>query len=96
MLTQALERLFAVMENYPVLKSNENVMKLQEELTSTENRIAFARQLYNDLVANYMTKREVFPDNIIASLFAFHGAGYFSAEKAERSLPSADISIGKK
>ncbi|OGW47375.1 MAG: hypothetical protein A2Y66_03040 [Nitrospirae bacterium RBG_13_41_22] len=96
MLTQALERLFAVMENYPVLKSNENVMQLQEEFTSTENRIAFARQLYNDLVANYMTKREVFPDNIIASLFAFRGAEYFFAEKADRSRPAADISIGTK
>src|SRR3989337_2081733 len=96
MLTQALGKLFAVMENYPALKSNQNVMQLQEELTSTENRIAFARQLYNDLVANYMTKREVFPDNIIASLFAFRGAEYFSAEKADRSLPAADISIGTK
>lgn len=96
MLTQALEGLFAVMENYPVLKSNENVMQLQEELTSTENRIAFARQLYNDLVANYMTNREVFPDKIIASLFAFSGAEYFSAKKSDRSLPAADIGIGTK
>lgn len=92
MLTQALGRLYAVMENYPVLKSNENVMQLQEELTSTENRIAFARQLYNDLVANYMTKREIFPDRIIASLFAFRGAEYFSAERIDRVLPVADIS----
>ena len=96
MLTQALGRLFVVIENYPSLKSNENVMQLQEELTSTENRIAFARQLYNDLVANYMIKREVFPDNIIASLFAFRGAEYFSTEKADRILPVADISIGTK
>ena len=55
-LTQALKSLFAVMENYPVLKSNENVMELQEELVSTENKIAFSRQLYNDLVANLATK----------------------------------------
>jgi LemA protein len=96
MLTQSLDRLFMVIENYPSLKSNENVMQLQEELTSTENRIAFARQLYNDLVANYMTKREVFPDNIIASIFAFQGAEYFSADKSDRSLPVADISIGTK
>jgi LemA protein len=96
MLTQALDRLFMVVENYPSLKSNENVMQLQEELTSTENRIAFARQLYNDLVANYMIKREVFPDNIIASIFAFQGAEYFSADKSDRSLPAADISIGTK
>jgi LemA protein len=96
MLTQALDRLFMVIESYPLLKSNENVMQLQEELTSTENRIAFARQLYNDLVANYMTKREVFPDKIIASLFAFSGVEYFSAEKSDRSLPVADIGIGTK
>jgi LemA protein len=95
-LTQAIGRLFVVMENYPSLKSNENVMQLQEELTSTENRIAFARQLYNDLVANFRTKLEVFPDNIIASLFAFHSGEYFSADKSDRSLPAADISIGTK
>ncbi len=65
MLTQALGKLFAVMENYPTLKSNSNVMQLQEELTSTENRISFARQLYNDLVANYRTKLQVFPNNIV-------------------------------
>lgn len=61
MLTQTIGKLFAVMENYPALKSNENVMQLQEEITSTENKIAFARQLYNDLVANYRTKLQVFP-----------------------------------
>ncbi len=96
MLTDAIGRLFAVMENYPVLKSNENVMQLQEELTSTENRIAFARQLYNDLVANYRTRLEVFPDNIIASMFTFRGAEYFSIEKADRALPAADISVRRK
>jgi len=96
MLTQALGRLFAVVEKYPTLKSNENVMQLQEELTSTENRIAFARQLYNDLVANFRTKLEVFPDNIIASIFAFQIAEYFSSEEADRRLPAADISIRAK
>src|SRR4030043_1194127 len=95
-LTLALGRLFIVMENYPSLKSNENVMQLQEELTSTENRIAFARQLYNDLVANFRTKLEVFPDNIVASVFSFGTAEYFSAESTDRSLPAADISIGTK
>lgn len=90
MLTQALGNLFAVMENYPVLKSNENAMHLQEELVSTENRIAFSRQLYNDLVANFMTRREVFPDNLIASLFSFGGAEYFSAGQGDRAVPVAD------
>jgi LemA protein len=83
-LTVALKRLFAVMENYPLLKSNENVMELQEELTSTENKIAFSRQLYNDLVANFNTKREIFPNSIIASLFAFGEAEYFRIEEGER------------
>jgi LemA protein len=91
-LTQALSRLFAVIENYPVLRSNENVMHLQEELTSTENRIAFSRQLYNDLAANFATKIEVFPNNILASLFHFRKAEYFSAEEADKRLPVADIS----
>ncbi|NWF75807.1 MAG: LemA family protein [Nitrospirae bacterium] len=87
-LTQALSHLFAVIENYPVLKSNENVMELQEELTSTENKIAFSRQLYNDLVANFATKIEIFPNNIIASLFHFSKAEYFNAGEADKILPS--------
>lgn len=90
-LTQSLGSLFAVIENYPVLKSNENVMNLQEELVSTENRIAFARQLYNDLVANFRTRLEVFPDNIIAAAFAFKAMEFFSADKGDRSAPAADI-----
>lgn len=96
LLTQSLSRLFAVMENYPVLKSNENVMQLQEELTSTENRIAFSRQLYNDLVANFATKIEVFPNNFIASLFNFRKAEYFPIEEIDKSLPVADISTRPK
>ncbi|OGW41100.1 MAG: hypothetical protein A2Y97_12370 [Nitrospirae bacterium RBG_13_39_12] len=95
-LTLALGRLFIVMENYPSLKSNENVMQLQEELTSTENRIAFARQLYNDLVANFRTKLEVFPDNIVASIFAFQSVEFFSSEDTDKGLPVADISARTK
>jgi len=97
MLTQALGKLFAVMENYPQLKSNENVMQLQEELTSTENRIGFARQLYNDLVASYHIKQEVFPNNFVASIFkGFKKEEYYSAEDADRAVPVADLSIRKK
>lgn len=95
-LAKALDRLFAVMENYPVLKSNENVMQLQEELTSTENKIAFSRQLYNDLVANFATKIEVFPNNIVASLFSFQKAEYYSAEESDKGLPSAEIRMKQK
>jgi LemA protein len=90
-LTAALGTLFAVVERYPTLKSNENVMELQEELTSTENRIAFARQFYNDLVANFGIKIEVFPDNVIASIFSFQRAEFFSAEEEDRALPPADL-----
>src|SRR5574341_1120120 len=95
-LTEALGRLFAVMENYPALKSNENVMQLQEELTSTENRIAFARQLYNDLVANYRTKIQVFPNSLISSLFNFRPEEYFEAEEAARVVPGVNLSIDRK
>ncbi len=94
-LTQALGRLFAVMENYPDLKSNRNVMQLQEELTSTENRIAFARQLYNDLVANFRTRLQVFPSNIVASTFNFQAEEYFAAEEAARTAPAVDLSLRK-
>ena len=95
MLTQALGKLFAVMENYPVLKSNQNVMQLQEELTSNENRISFARQLYNDLVANYRTKLQVFPNNIISSMMNFHTEEYFEAEEAARTAPAVNLSLRK-
>ncbi|HEX9113157.1 MAG TPA: LemA family protein [Nitrospirota bacterium] len=95
MLTQALGKLFAVMENYPALKSNQNVMQLQEELTSTENRVAFARQLYNDLVANLRTKLQVFPNNIVSSLFNFQPEEYFGAEEADRAAPAVNLSLRK-
>ena len=88
-LSHTLNGLFAVMEAYPVLKSNQNVMHLQEELVSTENRIAFARQLYNDLVANYRTRLEVFPDTLVASACAFRPFEYFSVEPGDRELPKA-------
>lgn len=95
MLTQALGKLFAVMENYPALKSNQNAMQLQEELTSTENRIAFARQLYNDLVANYRTKLQVFPNNLVSSTFNFKSEDYFGAEEADRAVPGVNLSLRK-
>lgn len=97
MLTQALGKLFALVENYPDLKSNQNIMQLQEELTTTENRIGFARQLYNDLVANYSIKQEVFPNNIIVAIFSgFKKEEYFNIEETDRAVPKADISLRKK
>jgi LemA protein len=94
MLTQALGKLFAVMENYPQLRSNDNIMQLQEELTSTENRIGFARQFYNDLVAQYRTKQEVFPNNIFVGFIGgFNKEVYFEAEEEAKKAPQADIGI---
>jgi LemA protein len=95
MLTQTLGKLFAVMESYPDLKSNRNVMQLQEELTSTENRIAFARQLYNDLIANFRTKIQIFPNNIVSSMFNFQSEEYFGADETARAVPAVDLSLRK-
>lgn len=95
MLTQALGKLFALVENYPDLKSNQNVLQLQEELTSTENRIGFARQFYNDIVAQFNIKQEAFPSNIIASIFGFKLSDYFQAEAAAREVPTVDLSLNK-
>ncbi len=86
-LTQTLRSLFAVAENYPQLKANENMLKLQEELTTTENRIAFARQHYNDQVMKLNTKTEVFPTNLIASAFSFEKKDFFEVELAAEREP---------
>ncbi len=93
MLSAALGRLFALVENYPELKSNEDVLKLQEELTSTENRIGFARQFYNDMVARFNTRQEVFPNTLIAGAFGFRKADYFQAEEAAKVVPQVDLSL---
>ena len=92
-LTGALGRLLAVAENYPDLKANQNMMQLTEELTSTENKVAFARQAYNDSVMTYNTKREVFPTNIIAGIFNFAAAELFQVDNAaERQAPKVSFS----
>jgi len=85
-LTGALGRLMVVAEAYPDLKANQNMMQLTEELTSTENKVAFARQAYNDSVMAYNTKREVFPTNIVAGMFQFDLAELFEIENAEEKL----------
>jgi LemA protein len=84
MLTGALKTLFAVAENYPELKANQNFMMLQEELSGTESKIAYARQFYNDSVLKYDNKREKFPSNIIANMFGFKEREYFEVAEAER------------
>jgi len=78
-----LGRLFAVAEAYPDLKANQTMMQLSEELTSTENRIAFARQAYNDAVMTFNNAREVFPASVIAGMFNFSAASSFEVEKPE-------------
>lgn len=91
-LTGSLGRLFALSEAYPDLKANTTMNQLMEELTSTENKVAFARQAYNDSVMAYNTAREVFPNNIIAGMFNFTAAELFVVEKAEeREAPKVSF-----
>jgi LemA protein len=84
MLTGALKSLFAVAENYPQLKANENFKMLQEELAGTESKVAYARQFYNDNVMSYNIKVQSFPSNIIASTFGFKQRDYFQSEETAR------------
>jgi LemA protein len=90
----ALGRLLAVFEAYPDLKANQNVLALQEELTSTENKIAFARQAYNDSVMEYNTRRESFPDNVFTGMFGFAAAELLAATESaeERRAPKVSFS----
>jgi LemA protein len=93
-LTQTLSRLFALAENYPNLKANESVKTLMEELTSTENKIGFARQFYNDVATRFNTAQQVFPDNLIAQAFKFQPVELFEiTESMEREVPKVDLNI---
>lgn len=95
-LSGALNKLFALVENYPTLKSNENVKQLQEELTSTENKISFARQFYNDIATKFNIAQQVFPANIIAAMFNFKPSELFEIKsEAEREVPKVDLSLKK-
>lgn len=92
MLTGALKSLFAVSEAYPDLKANTNFMQLQEELTSTENKVAFARQFYNDRVLVYNNQRETFPANIVAGMFNFDRRPFFEVVEPEvREAPQVSF-----
>jgi LemA protein len=92
-LTQTMGRLFALAEAYPDLKANQNMMQLSEELTSTENKVAFARQAYNDAVMGYNNKREVFPSSIVASMFNFVAAALLEIDNpAKREAPQVKFS----
>ena len=91
-LTQALGRLIAVAENYPILKSNDNVKMLQEELSGTENKVGFARQFYNDIATKFNTAQEVFPTNVFAGMFGFKPAELFEIiDAVEREAPVVDL-----
>jgi LemA protein len=83
-LTETLKTLFAVAENYPQLKANENFLRLQEELSATENKIAFARQFYNDIVMSYNIAIQRFPSSIIAGIFKFNAEDFYSIPETEK------------
>lgn len=91
-LTQALGRLFALSENYPQLKATANIQQLQEELVSTENKVGFARQLYNDVATSYNTAQQQFPTNLVAGLAKAVPAELWEIEdQAERAVPNVDL-----
>jgi len=91
-LTEAISRFMAVVENYPELKANQNFLALQEELASTENKIGFSRQNYNDQVLHYNNKTQMFPSNIVAGLFGFTKRDFFEIETpAEREVPKVSF-----
>ena len=91
LLTGALRQLFAVSEAYPDLKANQNFLALQEELTATEGRIAYARQFYNDSVLGYNNRLEVFPTVVIARTFGFTRREYFEADDGARVVPTVEF-----
>ncbi len=93
-LTQSLRQLFALAEAYPDLKANENFLALQEELTGTESRIAYARQFYNESILSYDNALESFPSNIIGGAFSFKPRPYFEAETASREPVRVDFGQG--
>ena len=92
-LSQALGRLLAVAENYPTLKSNDNVKMLQEELSATENKVGFARQFYNDIATKFNIAQQVFPTNIFAGMLGFKPAELFEiTSEGDREVPTVDLS----
>ena len=90
-LTSTLKTLFAVAENYPELKANENFKELQAQLAQTEDKIAYSRQFYNDTVLMYNNKCQTFPSNLIAGIFGFNEADFFEAAGEARSLPKVEF-----
>jgi len=91
-LTGALRSLFAVAENYPDLKASQNFLELQEQVTGTEDKIAFARQFYNTSVRDYLTAMQTFPRNLYASAFGFQPVPYLETDEADKEVPKVDFS----
>ena len=95
-LSGSLRQMFALFENYPNLKSNENVSKLQEELSSTENKISFARQFYNDIATQFNIAQQTFPTNMISNNFGFKAAELFEiTDASEKEVPKVDLDFNK-
>ena len=94
-LTSTLRSLFAVVENYPDLKANQNVLELQEQLTTTENQISFSRQHYNATVLDYNTSIQVFPNVLLAGPLGFSKREFFDAEPEAANVPTVDLSLGR-
>ncbi|MGT2924915.1 LemA family protein [Streptococcus caviae] len=90
-LGKQMASILAVAENYPDLKANQNFMKLQDELTNTENKISYSRQLFNSTTANYNVKLETFPSNVIAGLFHFKASEFLETPEEEKSVPKVDF-----
>lgn len=91
-LTRQVSGIFAVAESYPDLKASANFSQLQEELTNTENKIAYSRQLYNSVTSNYNVKLETFPSNVIAKMFSFKVAEFLETPEEEKAVPKVDFS----
>ena len=92
-LTSTLRSLFAVVENYPDLKANQNVLELQEQLTTTENQISFSRQHYNSSVLDFNTSIQTFPAVLVAGMFGFSKRDFFDAEPEAANVPTVDLSL---
>ncbi len=93
MLTSTLRSLFSVVENYPDLKANQNVLELQEQLTTTENQISFSRQHYNASVLDYNTSIQTFPALVFVGMFGFGKRDFFDAEPEAANVPAVDLSL---
>ncbi|MGT2930251.1 LemA family protein [Streptococcus dentasini] len=92
-LTKQVSGIFAVAENYPDLKANASFVKLQEELTNTENKISYSRQLYNSTTANYNTKLQTFPSSLVAGIFGFKPSQFLETAEEEKAVPKVDFNL---